>query len=98
MTFITEEGRFPQNTTLYRVNQVADDTADAWRAHQGANLTALNEGIERVFEAKHDAPVPEVVEALREMFAGVGMTPDDDFLLSYAEVISEGRPVKFELG
>jgi hypothetical protein len=48
---------------------VADEIADAWRAHQEANLTALNEGIQRVFEAKHDAPVPEVVEALRQMFA-----------------------------
>lgn len=77
---------------------MADDIAGAWRTHQEANLTALNEGTERVFEAKHDGPVPEVVDALREMFAGVGMTPDDDFLLSYAEVISAGRPVKFELG
>jgi hypothetical protein len=71
--------------------------SEVWREYLKGNLAALNDGVERVFQDKHDAPVPEVMAALRETFGLVGMTPTDDFLRPYAEAISDGRAVKLEL-
>jgi hypothetical protein len=67
---------------------MTDDVVAAFQEHLVAQRDVLNAGVERVFNANYDRQVPEVMDGLREMFAEVGMTPDDDFLRPYAEVIS----------
>jgi hypothetical protein len=42
--------------------------------------------------------VERVTAALRQAFGGMGFNPADDWLTPYAEVISGGQPVRFQLG
>jgi hypothetical protein len=77
--------------------RLADDNASAWRAHLDSSQEALNRTMDRVFQEHHDLPVERVMAPLRLGFQELGVVPDDEWLRPYAEAISAGRRVQFEI-
>jgi len=75
-------------------------SSDNWRQHLESKRDQLTAVMEQVYEGHKGGPVPEVRDALRQALEQeVGLTElTDDWLTPYAEVISGGRRVVFEVG
>ena len=73
-----------------------DDFASTWANYLDTKKEVINAVMDAVFASHHDAPVPEVMSAMRPALAQLEIAIPDDALLPYAEAISGGDEVHFE--